>query len=252
MKRRGILCAVLAGALVGAQARALELPDLVATARPGVVGIGNYEPLRAPKAQLTGSGFVVGDGRTIITNHHVVAAADITAKPSALVVFVGRGKSPDVRPARIVADDQFHDLAVLRIEGEPVHSLPLASGEPVREGESIAIIGFPIGAVLGLYPATNAGIVSAISPIAIPQATARTLSAEQIRRLRDPFEVYQLDLIAYPGNSGSPVFDVRSGRVIGVVNAVLARRSKEAVLKDPSAITYAIPIRHVHTLLDGL
>lgn len=253
MRVHGVALFAMVTSLVGAPCPALELPDLVAQVRPSVVGVGTFEALRAPKASLSGTGFIVGDGRYVVTNHHVVAGpSDLTEKASQLVVFLGRGKSPQVRGARIVADDQFHDLAILQIDGNPGSPLRLGRDETVREGQAIALIGFPIGAILGLYPSTNAGIVSSISPIAIPQATTQTLSADQIRRLRDPFEVYQLDVIAYPGNSGSPVFDVRTGQVVGVVNAVIARQAKEGLLKDPSAITYAIPVRHVRKLLDGL
>jgi S1-C subfamily serine protease len=249
--RRWLICGVLA--MFSAGCAALELPDLIAQARPSVVGVGTFEALRAPQNVLGGTGFIVGNGRFVVTNHHVAAGqAEITDKASQLVVFLGRGKSPDVRPARVVAQDKFHDLAVLAIEGAPGPALTLEATGDVREGQSVAIMGFPIGVILGLYPSTNAGIISSISPIAIPQATTQTLSTEQIRRLREPFEVYQLDAIAYPGNSGSPVFDVHSGHVIGVVNSVIARHSKEGLLKDPSAITYAIPIRHALKLLEGL
>mgnify|MGYP006381527409 CR=1 FL=1 len=74
---------------------------------------------------------------------------------------------------------------------------------------------------------------------------------EQIKRIRSPFEVYQLDAVAYPGNSGSPVYDVRTGRVVGVINSVLVKKTKEAALTDPSGITYAIPVRYVRALLAG-
>lgn len=230
---------------------ALDLPTLVERARPAVVAIGTFEPLRAPQHELIGTGFVVGDGRHALTNHHVAAVAIDGTDPVALVVMLGRGRNPDVRPARVVASDRFHDLALLAFDGAPGPALPLAADTPVREGQPVALIGYPIGAVLGLYPSTNAGIVSSISPIALPTASAQTLTAEQIRRLREPFEVYQLDVIAYPGNSGSPVFELDGGGVIGVVNSVLARRAKEGLLKDPSAITYAIPIDHAVRLLDA-
>ena len=236
--------------LAAPRSMALELPDLIERAHSSVVGVGTYEALRAPRNVLGGTGFIVGSGRQIITNYHVAHAQGDVAEKSQLVVFLGRGKTPDVRPAKIVVQDHFHDLALLEMEGAPGPALTL-SDAAVREGQAIAFIGFPIGAILGLYPSTNAGIVSSISPIAMPQASTQTLSADQIRRLREPFEVFQLDAIAYPGNSGSPVFDLQSGQVIGVVNSVLARQSKEGLLKDPSAITYAIPIRHVVRLLDG-
>ncbi len=244
---RLVLGLLLAGAWSGHAIAAL--PDLIEGARASIVGVGTVEPLRAPHSKLLGTGFVIADGLTVVTNLHV-ASGDQLAENERLVVFIGRGKHPEVRPARIAKTDRFHDLAVLRIEGEPLATVRLATADTAREGQAIALIGFPIGAVLGLYPVTHSGIISSLTPIAVPQATSRTLSVAQIRRLRDPFEVYQLDAIAYPGNSGSPLFDVESGLVIGIVNSVLAKAAKEAMLKDPSAIAYAIPIVHLLRLLE--
>ena len=63
-----------------------------------------------------------------------------------------------------------------------------------------------------------------------------------IKRLRETFEVYQLDATAYPGNSGSPLYDPSNGQVVGIVSSVFVKSSKEKALSDPSGITYAIPI----------
>lgn len=242
-------CRVLLALLPGI-ACAASLPDLIDAARPAIVGVGTHDPLGAPRFQLGATGFVVGDGLTVVTNSHVVEVVDkAEGRKLGLVVFVGRGKSPSVREARLVQRDPEHDLAVLRIDGPPVPALRLAGPAPVREGTGVIFSGFPIGSVLGLYPVTHRGIVSAVVPIAIPQLTARGLTGTQIRRLKEPYEVYQLDATAYPGNSGSPVIDRESGLVIGVVNSVLVKESREAVLKDPSAITYAIPVAFLHPLL---
>ena len=71
-----------------------------------------------------------------------------------------------------------------------------------------------------------------------------------LKRLREePYEVLQLDAIAYPGNSGSPLYEPYTGRVVGVVNKVFVQESKETLLEKPSGITYAIPVEHVQALL---
>ena len=70
-----------------------------------------------------------------------------------------------------------------------------------------------------------------------------------IKRLRDPYNVLQLDATAYPGNSGSPVFEPDTGRVIAVINKVFVKKSKESILRSPSNITYAIPVKFVRALL---
>jgi serine protease Do len=103
--------------------------------------------------------------------------------------------------------------------------------------------------VLGLRPVTHRGIVSAITPIAIPQISPKLLDAKMIKQLRDPYDVFQLDATAYPGNSGSPVYVPETGAVIGVINKVFVKESKEAVLEKPSGITYAIPVQYVRELL---
>lgn len=66
------------------------------------------------------------------------------------------------------------------------------------------------------------------------------------------FAIFQLDATAYPGNSGGPLFDPNTGEVLGVVNMVLIKGTRESALSQPSGISYAIPIRHVKDLLGQL
>lgn len=62
--------------------------------------------------------------------------------------------------------------------------------------------------------------------------------------------MFQLDAIAYPGSSGSPVYDPDSGKVIGIVNSALVKGTKEAALAHPSGITYAIPADKLRQLME--
>jgi serine protease Do len=226
-----------------------DLPATIARVKPAIVGVGTFERTRAPAAQLLGTGFVVADGHHVLTNAHVVAQMLDAEKYESFAVFVGHGAHPQIRRAEKVAVDYRHDLALLRISGAPLPTLQLGDSSRVREGQSIAFTGFPIGAVLGLYPATARGIVSAITPIVIPAAAGKQLSPEDIKRLRSPYDVFQLDATAYPGNSGSPLFDPASGRVLAIVNMVFVKGTKENVLSHPSGISYAVPIKYAKTLL---
>jgi S1-C subfamily serine protease len=63
--------------------------------------------------------------------------------------------------------------------------------------------------------------------------------------------VFQLDATSYPGNSGSPVYDPASGEVVGVLNMVFVKGTKESALTNPSGISYAIPSRHLQALIDA-
>jgi S1-C subfamily serine protease len=78
----------------------------------------------------------------------------------------------------------------------------------------------------------------------------RPADATMLRRLAGgAFAVFQLDATAYPGNSGSPLYMADTGEVVGIVNMVFVKRTKEAALTDPSGITYAIPSRYLIELL---
>jgi len=225
------------------------LPETIEKVRPSVVAVGTYQPSGRPRHQFKGTGFVVGNGHLVVTNFHVVAADLDKASQEQLGVFSGRGTTVRYHPAKLRASDTEHDLALLSI-GSRLPALQLGSAKRVREGMDIAFTGFPIGMALGLYPVTHRGIVSAISPLAPPQVSSKALTAKAIRAMRDdPYDVFQLDATAYPGNSGSPLYDQATGKVVGVINSVLVKSTKEAVLQNPSGISYAIPSTLVEELL---
>ncbi|RMG36461.1 MAG: serine protease [Gammaproteobacteria bacterium] len=231
---------------------AATLPDTIDKVRPSVVGVGVVQKkIRRMESTFSGTGFVVGDGRIVVTNYHVYKGLEKARDQGAsLVVFTGRGKAAKARPVRLLRADKAHDLALLQLQGGRLPALRLAGDRLAREGEAVAFTGFPIGMALGLIPATHRGIISAITPIALPASSVKALKAEQIRRIRGgPFLVYQLDGTAYPGNSGSPVYRRDTGEVIGVINSVFIKGGKEAALARPSGISYAIPIKHVRALL---
>jgi S1-C subfamily serine protease len=250
--RRRLLACALAMALAFAPAARADLAATLTRIKPSVVAVGTYQRTRSPAFAFRGTGFAVGDGTLIATNAHVLPDQVDTAKMEALVIVLPSGDMTGAaRPVRVVATERAQDLALLRLEGgPPLPPLHLASGAAVREGQEVAFTGFPIGAVLGMTPVTHRGIVSAITPIAIPQANSRDLNPALIRRLAsDAFRVYQLDATAYPGNSGSPLFDPATGEVIGVLNMVFVKSTKESVLSDPSGISYAIPVEHLQRLI---
>lgn len=251
-RRHWLLWAAAGAAAAAATARAADLRDIVAAVRPSVLPVGTYNATDSPRFGFRGSGFVVGDGTLVVTNFHVLpAGADAEGGPRMAVLAGRRGETVDLRLARVVATERTRDLALLKLEGAPLAPLPLAEPGSVREGQSIALMGFPIGGVLGFAPVTHRGIVASVTTVALPAATAAQLDPRAIARLREGnFEVLQLDATAYPGNSGGPVFDADSGRVIGVVSMVLVKGSRESALSNPTGITYAVPVRHVIALMD--
>ena len=248
-----MVAGVVAGLLPGrAQA---DLVQLLPRIKPSIVAVGTYQRTRNPAFRFMGTGFVIGDGSLVVTNAHVVPDKLASEQMETLVVVLPGGEhNGQLREVLRLAGDRAHDLAVLRLkEGVLLPALKLAGSEHVQEGVPVAFTGFPIGGVLGMIPVTHRGIVAAITPIGIPQASARDLGSALLRRLAGEVpRVYQLDATAYPGNSGSPLFSTDSGEVIGVVNMVFVKSTKESVLSAPSGISYAIPVLYLHRLLAEL
>ncbi len=244
------LLAVLLFAGASGMASAAGLPDTIERVTPSIVVVGTVAPLRQPSGDFRGTGFVVGDGRHVITNTHVLPEPVQLGEKERIAVFTGKGRKASARTVEIVARDRAHDLALLKIGGKRLPPMELRQSDSVRAGERYVFTGFPIGMVLGMYPVTHEALISSVAPISTPLGKARDLDPAIIRQLDKPWDVYQLDGTAYPGNSGSPLYEPETGEVIGVINMVFVKSGKENVLSDPSGIAYAIPIRHARALLD--
>jgi len=230
-----------------------DLPDTVARIKPALVVVGSYRNTDSPRFRMRGSGFVVGDGSLVVTNFHVLPEAGENMANASLVVQVRRTDGDlSMRQATVMQVDKVHDLALLRFEGAPAPVMRIGDSNAAREGQAVAFMGFPIGGALGFSPVTHRAMISSITPAAMPTPTARLLNEATIRSVRaGPFSIFQLDGTAYPGNSGGPLFDPESGDVLGVVNMVFIKGSRESALSQPSGISYAIPSRFVQELLDA-
>jgi S1-C subfamily serine protease len=244
-------CALVALAGPAATVTAADLTAIIPTVKRSVVGVGTFEPTRSPAIVFVGTGFVVGDGLDIVTNAHVIPdTIGAGGKVEQLGIVIGEGSGVRFRTAQLVARDTEHDLAHLRLGGAPLPALELGDSDAVKEGQELAFTGYPLGMVLGLHAATNRATLSAITPIVMPSLNSSRLDARQIAALqRAPMNIFQLDGTAYPGNSGSPLYDPSSGRVWGVINAVFVKGLKENAISSPSGITYAVPAKYVQTLL---
>jgi S1-C subfamily serine protease len=221
--------------------------------KAGIVGVGTFQRTRTPQFRFLGTGFAVDDGRSIATNAHVIAQLlDSGSDPEVLAVLLPSAElhqSTIVEVTRSAVDDE-HDLALLKLKTGRLPALALCADDGVKDGDEFLFTGFPIGAVLGPFAATHRAMVASITPIVIPPPTSDRLEPSVVRRLqRGSFPVYQLDGTAYPGSSGSPLYDGGTGEVVGVVNMVFVKGLKENALAQPSGISYAIPVRHLRELV---
>jgi len=250
-ERRHLLAA-LVGLLVAVPGAHGGLVDVIAVAKRSVAAVGTFNPTDNPRFGFRGTGFVVGDGNLLVTNAHVLPTELVVgdSKPALVVLLTNDAGAVESRAAVLSKLDAAHDLALLRFEGRPLPALRIADSNDIREGLSIALMGFPIGGVLGFKAVTHRGIISSITAVALPTPTSQQLNEKTVRRLREgSFDIYQLDATAYPGNSGGPVLDADTGAVIGVLNMVLVKGTRESALSQPTGISYAVPARFVDELL---
>ena len=173
---------------------------------------------REQRVQSVGSGFVVHPSGYVVTNHHVVAqTSDIS------VIFVDKRE----KPAKVVAVDPDHDLAVLKVESDtPLPYLPLGRSNDIMIGETVIAIGNP----LGLQNTVTSGIVSALGRD-IP------FNNEMIYR-----GLIQTDAAINPGNSGGPLLNL-NGELIGINSAIRG---------DAQNVGFAIPVDRLWELLPSM
>jgi S1-C subfamily serine protease len=246
VKRLLLLLAALAPLIASAD----DVTSTIARVKRSVVAVGTFERTRSPQFAYLGTGFAIDDGTLVVTNAHVIPASGPATEQIGILVPNVAGDSGTFREAKVIATDLNADLSVMKISGVPLPALRIADSSTAKEGQSVLVTGFPIGAALGPFASTHRGMIAAIAPIATPQPTAGSLDPKVVRRIsRGAFDIFQLDAVAYPGSSGSPVYDPTSGDVLAVVNMVFVRGTREAALTQPSGITYAVPSRHIQELL---
>ncbi len=248
-----LACRLAAALLLLAQpgvSAAGELARTIAAVKPSIVGVGTYQRTRTPAIRFASTGFAVGDGLSVITNAHSIPTLLDTEKMEVLGVVVKNGKDIAFRPAQLAGVDREHDLAHLRLTGAPLPALSLGDSATAAEGMDFAFTGFPLAMALGMHHATHRATLAAITPVAMPALNSNNLNPRVLSQLqKTPFSIFQLDATAYPGNSGSPLYDPDTGVVYGILNMVMVKGLKETAITAPSGITYAIPSSYIQDLL---
>ena len=222
--------------------------------KPAVAAVGGYARIARTGMRIFGTAFFVSPEGHMLTAAHVTRAIRANAVGGKMLVFRQGQSSRKGLAAKVLAEDEAHDVAVIKVEGKDFPAARLGKWDAVQEGQAIAVCGYPYGMVFGLYAACQSGIVSNVSPAALPAFRSSELTAERIRALRRPFSVFQLDCVAYPGNSGGPLFLQATGEVVGVVSSAFIQARKEGpkLERVHTAISYAIPVNHAQALLTKL
>ncbi len=165
-----------------------------------------------------GSGFLVSEDGTILTNHHVVDGAD------KLTVTLADGRE---YVGQVVGTDSRSDVAVIKIEAKELPALRLGNSDLAEVGEWVLAIGSPFG----LTGTVTSGIVSAMGRNRVG--------------ITDYENFIQTDAAINPGNSGGPLVNL-NGEVIGINTAIFSRSGAN------NGIGFAIPINMVRQIQDQL
>jgi len=174
---------------------------------------------RSRESQSLGSGVVIDAKRGIIlTNHHVVRAAD------AIRVTFDDGRRLE---AELVGSDPETDIAVLRVEPDELTAVPLADSDALLVGDFVVAIGSPFG----LAHTVTSGIVSALGRTGLGI---------------EGYESFiQTDASINPGNSGGPLVNLR-GELVGINTAILAPGGGNV------GIGFAIPTNMVRIVVEQI
>ena len=148
-----------------------------------------------------GSGFVIDDGKHIVTNYHVIEAVD--KKGAQAWVALGRGRDM-LRALEIRATSQANDIAVLSVDQKLAKpSVKLVHRDDIKAAETVIAVGFP-----GTSDQVDEDWLNA-------PATPTPGQVVQKLRLGGGAHMVQVTADINPGNSGGPIFNSR-GHVIGM------------------------------------
>jgi len=171
------------------------------------------------KSTNLGSGVIVSDKGYILTNSHVVEAADVIEVALA-----------DARraPARVVGSDPETDLAVLKIDLSTLPAITFGKSEQARVGDVVLAIGNPYG----FGSTVTLGIVSALGRSNLP--------------IDIPFQSFiQTDAAINPGNSGGALVDI-NGNLIGINSSIYSSTGSSV------GIGFAIPASVAKQVLEQI
>jgi TPR repeat protein len=184
-------------------------------------GIKSASGATALKLAGSATGFYISSDGAILTNAHVVSECREVRVPS-------RGKA-----ARVLVADNANDLAVVSIESKPPALAYFASSESLRQGDEVAVFGFPLEGYLAASGNITTGVVAALSG---PGNNSSLI---------------QITAPVQPGNSGGPVLN-KKGLVVGVVVGKADAIKVAKLTGDiPQNVSFAIAGRTVEVFLDA-
>ncbi|QWC86217.1 trypsin-like peptidase domain-containing protein [Nocardioidaceae bacterium] len=188
-------------------------------------------------AQGSGSGIILTEDGTILTNAHVVEGAGDSAS-SDLVVSFSDGTTA---PAEVIGEDPVTDIAVIQAEGvSGLQPATLGRSSNLQVGQNVVAIGSPFG----LSATVTTGIVSALDrPVAVGQ-----IGDTQQNTI---YPAIQTDAAINPGNSGGPLVNL-NGEVIGINSSIRTGGAALGGTSGSIGLGFAIPLDEVAPIISQI
>jgi serine protease DegQ len=170
------------------------------------------------KQESLGSGVIVSANGYILTNNHVVEAAD------QIEVALADGRTVT---AKLVGTDPETDLAVIKIELNNLPAIMFGNAEQAKVGDVVLAIGNPFG----VGETITMGIISALG--------RNNLRINAIENF------IQTDAAINPGNSGGALVDT-NGNLLGINTAIFSRSGGSL------GIGFAIPVSTAKQVMESI
>lgn len=209
----------------GPQVASTSPPPSIPSATPPAQQSSTVPPRPTTGGKVSsGSGFVVSTDGVVMTNAHVVEQCrTITVKP----------QDGPAEVAALKAKDSANDMALLKTSLRLPEIARFRQDRPLRSGDEVVVIGYPLSSLLSREPNVTAGVVSALNG------------------MRGDPRHYQITAPVQKGNSGGPLIDM-GGNIVGIVTSKLnAMKIADRTGDLPQNINFAIKADLARSYLDS-
>jgi len=250
-----------------------KLPSTYSKIKCAIVAIVSKVSHQPHFPPIIGTGFIAREDGIIFTCDHVIRAIEKLPRrkdapkeewPANVLIFhnvpdkgmalVSMEIKGVIQTALFVPKGHYYgenipDLGIIKVNYIGLPKMEIKSELNLSEGEMVAVSGFPMGENVliapgwlhQISPTLQTGVISSILPIPCKSPHA-----------------FLIDIMCKGGSSGSPIFDIESGEVLGMVYAVLNERKMMRgrntllVYENSSSLTLAIPSNFIYKLLEKI
>lgn len=175
----------------------------------------------------SGTGFIFNPQGYAVTCAHVVQNAN------EIYVRIGTAENA-VQKAQVVNSDSQTDIAILLVDGQGYYSASIDIDTSVNFGDEVIILGYPFG--------------SKLADDVMTMSVSFTRGYVSSCQMHNGMERIFLDVSAKAGNSGSPVLNRQTGRVIGILCGSMINHSEQTMVEE---INYMRPIKYLTRMMEN-